>query len=718
MAMVNLSGKAIGSKIYFQETASTKAGYIVAMHSYRGDNCLLVRCENLPAQNFYSSWTETASYDASALCKYLNETWVAGLSAEAASLLASVTLPNKKSYRAFIPSCCEFGLGSSGSYDERDSVILSTAAIEAIAESRKGTEVWTRDIEDTGEQNEDGSWDVCYDSARYLKISSSGSVTSSYSSVTNTKQVLVCIAVPENLVLDSNDVLRANHAPVIRCEYYDGEDLGSRSKPFRFTYSVTDEDGDPLTVYETVATTVIKTYSPANGAENAFIVTQAIYDALQTDQYYELTICATDGLAVTYLRLRFLKSNERGYRVYAGTTTTTVNGTSIAQGGYTFSEKVCIYDPAWRDETRMIFDPNVIFEVNDFGSFEFTLPKENVYYDKIDIRKTIVTVEEDGEHLWTGYVVELSKDFKMDKLVYCRGEMGYLEDLACKVTSKEWTAGNLFTTIVNSTYADGIKSFRVGTIDPDISVEKVDLTGSGTQYTTVWGALHDILLAKVGGIIRLRIRRDKTENYGIGYTRYLDFLAEPEEKTNQTIEFGRNLLDLNYYMSGYDIVNQIVVYGYETTGWWFWKKTSPISVTVRDDASIAKYGLIERSVFVEGTKSETEDLRAVGKKKLKEMSAGLAGGIEISALDLKDAGVDVNRLGFLKQTRILSVKHDIDTWEYCSKLELPLDDPAGKKFTFGQTIDAISVQQASDSTSTRKALAGMESIIGYINGNS
>lgn len=723
MALTTIADKSIGSKIYLQETADTKAGYIVAMHDYRGENCLLVRCENLSAQKFYTSGTSDASYKKSALNTSLSDTWVAALSAEAAGLLASVTLPDGTVTKAFVPSCCEFGVN--GSSDERDSVVLSSAAISAIAETRKGTKVWARDIEDTGDYDEEnGTWEHNRDSAYYLSFSSSGSVSTSYTSVTDSNPVLVCIAVPETLVLGEDDVLRANHAPVIECENGESDDIGAKSLPFRFGYTVTDADGDSVTVTETVGTTVIKSYTATLGETVYFTVGQAIFDALDEDQYYTLSITATDGAGTAVMTTRFLKTAQRGYRVYAGTISKWVKQLSstgmlyIANGGYVFSEKICIYDPTWSDESRLIFDPTMTFEQNNYGSFEFTVPKENVYYDKFDIRKTVVTVEEDGATLWTGYVLEVSKDFKMDKVIYCRGEMGYLEDICCAVSAKEWDAKSLFTAIVGATSGNGIKSFRVGDISEEYASETVDTTDSGTQYTTVWGALNDILLANTGGTIRLRIRRDKTDDYGVGYTRYLDFLSDVDDKTNQTIEFGRNLLDLNYYMSGYDIVNQVKVYGYETTGWWFWKKTSPISVTVKDAASIEKYGVIERSVFVEGTKSSTDDLTAVGNKQLKELNKGLAGGIEISALDLKDAGVDVNRLGFLKKAHLISTKHGIDEWELCTKMELPLDDAANKKFTFGETIDAISVQQAAGSSSTRRALSGMESIISYINGTS
>lgn len=702
MALTRLSTKAVGTTVALQETTSARADYVIASHDY-GGKTLLVRKTLLGPRRFDGNYT-ARDWSNSALYSYLNNTWVSGLCAATRALLLSTD-----NGTAFIPSKAELGFDTT-------SAILPTAGKSAVLSLSEQGACWLRDkAEYWNEETE--SWDEYGNYYFYSYTNYSGTYyTTSYQSAYNqSAYVIVCVCVSGALAVDDEGLVRTNKAPEIECEYVNEEDVGARSAPFRFYYKVTDPDGDSVTVTETVGTTVVKTYTPALGQEQYFTISQTLYDALDTDQYYELKIQATDGYDTDTVTVRFLKSSQAGYRVYAGEAATTVNGTSVGSGSYVLVEKTCIFDPRWPDESRMIFDPVLTMEKNNFGSLEFTMPKENAYYDKMALRRTMLSVEEDGVTIWNGYVLELSKNFKMDKVVYARGEMGYLQDIACVVTSKEWTAGELFANIVNQTSGAGVKAFRVGQIDEELAGEEVDTTDSGSQYTTVWSALNDILLGETGGILRLRLRRDKTNNYGVGYTRYLDYLVDVPDKTNQTIEFGKNLLDLNYYMSGYDIVNRLKVYGYETKGWWFWKKTSPIVETVNDNDSIADYGVVERTLFVDGKKSTRAELQRVGQKKLKEMSAGLAGGIEIGALDLKDAGVNVNRLGFMKKARILSARHGIDQWELCSKLEIPLDDPAGKNFTFGETMDSISMMQAEESSAARRALSGMESVISYIN---
>ena len=73
----------------------------------------------------------------------------------------------------------------------------------------------------------------------------------------------------------------------------------------------------------------------------------------------------------------------------------------------------------------------------------------------------------------------------------------------------------------------------------------------------------------------------------------------------------------------------------------------------------------------------------------------------MKAVDLKDAGVDVDRIDFGKLTHIVSAPHGIDVWINDNKLVEPLDNKPDKKvFTFGRKFSSISDLQA---LSARKA---------------
>ena len=607
-----------------------------------------------------------------------------------------------------------------------DKTVLD-ALVKAPSSGRYSGKEWTRDVGDSQMEEPDmvnyyytRVLMAYYTSSDGWKIEQSSYPNAEYSSEA---YVRPCFVLRADARITPEGRLCANHAPAISSFYVSGSNLGAKDKPFALDYSVTDEDEDRLGVTVTMNGVTLESTSFEPGwtvTKRKLVIPDSAWNDLDWDREYELKITVTDGQDTAVWTQRFLKTKKRGYRVYAGTMTTTARGSlgfpaKLEPGSYLLENLQCIYDPTADDETRLILDPEVNLQKNDFGTFELTMPKTNVYYDKVNARKTVLLVEEDGAELYTGYVNEISKNFKMEKELYCDGEMGFLQDISMRLEAKEWTAADLFKAAVNATANAGIKSFRLGTISEAFQKEKVSTKDSGAQYTTVWSVLNDTLLQKTGGILRVRKEKQYNESYGVIYTRYLDFLVDIAETTDQTIRYGENLLDLQYSIKAQDLVNRVKVYGYETKGFWFWKETNLITAVVENTESIAKYGVVERCILVEGTASTTESLKKAGEKYMNENGTpNPTGSFVINALDLKDAGVDVGRLQFLKRTRVDSAPHGISDEPLCTALRIPLDEPDNKEFTFGETVQSFTQKQASTSAVAKRSAQTLDSVIKYV----
>lgn len=719
-----LNALSIGSVVKVREN-NALVDFVVAAKNYEPDRnaglardyTLLIRKKVLPDEVAWATSVDSKtdlgwSRNNCKLREWLETTYYQRLNEDARSSIVTINYyanDGATSGKLFVPG--ENDLGSAGFGD---------TVWNALVYSGKE---WLRDRGDS--QKEDGPDMENWWYTRVLLAERSGGkwdVRESYfpdAEYSWCASVRPCFAVGANTRISPEGELILGSAPTISSFYLNGCDLGSKDGPFRIEYTVSDPDEDDLTVTETLSGAKLRVWktSGADKASGVIVITDAVWNVLDDDQYYDLKITVTDGENTVEWTTRFLKTKQRGYRVFAGVIDNTVNGRPITSGSYTFSSLECIYDPKDESETSdrtIILDPEVNLQKNDFGTFEFTLPYTNVYYDKITPRKTVIMIEEDGGELWTGYVTEISKNFKMDKVVYCKGEMGYLKDISMRLEAKEWTVKELFEAAVKATENAGIKSFRLGTVSEAFANEKVSTKDSGAQYTTVWDVIDSILIGNVGGIVRLRKRRDKTTDYGVGYTRHLDFLVDIEEKTDQTIEFAQNLLDLEYRINADELVNRVKVYGYETRGFWFWAKTSTIVETVDDEESIKNYGVCERCILVEGTSSTHESLKRAGQKYLNENNVGLTASFTINALDLRDAGVDVGRLCFLKRTHVVSEVHKIDDWPYCSALRIPLDAPEDKEFTFGETLESFTKKQAGTSAVAKRALDAVNSVISYV----
>ena len=743
MASVALSTKPVGSVVKLNENG-TAVEFVVACHNYQSGlngtgRTLLVRKTSLADKHRWGSVDSTTDLrwgDGSDLKGWLEKTYAARLDEEIRRNIGTTKYYcNGHGYgdkqvegSVFILSAYEL---SGEKYYADNSTKLDDAVLRAL-ESGGGSPWWTRSVWPDS-QKEDGSdmqnwWytRVCL----YGKRASGWSIYESGfpdADSAYTATIRPCFTVPGNLRVSEDGNLRENRPPKISCEFPSGGTLGSCSKGFSFTYAVYDEDADTMKVTEYVSGIQLRQFNARNGQQETFTLDEKVFGQLAAEKYHTIKIAADDGTKTTEWTQTFYKSYQRGYRVYAGTLT---EGSIIdfgvlgALGGlglsgilsYKWATRECIYDPTCVDDEldNIIIDPQLEMEKNELGSFEFTLPVSSRFYNSLIPRRTVVSVEEDGVEIWMGYLAEIDKNFQMEKKVYCEGELGFLKDISLVLEPKEYTAYELFSAIIAAANNKKWKSFKKGKISDKLKNVKVNLKESGTQYTTVWEALKNILLGNVGGILYVR---KEPSIMGGGYVRYMDYYWTEDELglTTQCIEFGKNLLDLDYYVKAYNIVNRVTYYGYETKGWWIFAHTDKISVTVEDATSVAIYGPIERCYAADGTASTKESLTKAANEKLNELKLRMDYSFEISALDLRDAGVDVMRLGFMKRAQILSWPHELNQVALCTKLSIPLEKLDEKRFTFGSASETLSGQQATGTGAAKRAVDTLRSVVSYIN---
>ncbi len=545
------------------------------------------------------------------------------------------------------------------------------------------------------------------------------------------------------------------------------------------------------------------------------------------------------------------------YKIYAGTGYT----------AYEMENRVCIYAPGSALETTKLISPTLTREFGKAGSLEFTIPLGNVAHSALQKLKTVVSVEQDGEMIWQGRVMNHEQDFMLRQKVYCEGELAYLNDtdvppytakdvtirqfldFLCdnhtkltdeykqfyignvtveeqrryvpaaekcymkldyaasspdsdgdyrqdwglysrsgnrlienfstvfsdyeevqtpseqswplnKITTKKdyliWRTGDNQFTLRRNAISQGSKTYDAeqavvspaittpietyhfdntikvtkkdtesktysiktqtdGTVNVYVNGEKsADYTpqlveelhnfGDGKNYGKTWDILQSELVDVYGGY--LCTRREKfylpipghpDEEYV--YIRRLDYVQDATERNAQGITFGTNLLDLTNYVKAEDIVTRVIAIGKKKSGWFLWETTNTLSATANDETAQKLYGLITRYLVLDGTSNTQQSLQDAADMELGK-HLRLADGITVKAVDLKDAGVDVDRIAFGKLTHILSAPHGIDVWINCNKLVEPLDKPAKKEFTFGKKFSSISDLQA---LSARKA---------------
>lgn len=245
--------------------------------------------------------------------------------------------------------------------------------------------------------------------------------------------------------------------------------------------------------------------------------------------------------------------------------------------------------------------------------------------------------------------------------------------------------------------------------DFDASTNEALSFGDGKNFGTTWDVLKSELTDVYGGYLVVRYSDD-------GKTRYLDYLADVAESNTQTIEFGVNMLDLNNYVKADNIVTRVIAVGYQKKGWWIFKSTKTIQEQADDRAAQSVYGIITRVIVIDGKSITRQKLLDAANEELRK-NLRYYDGIEVSAIDLRDAGINTERLSWMKKTRIISKPHGIDTPLVLTKIVEPLDAPDKKKFTFGTSFYSISDLQALSSHKASMAYSIALSSMGYLNGN-
>ena len=137
-----------------------------------------------------------------------------------------------------------------------DGSALSSAAISRIAsiQTRYGSGIWTRSPSRvlTG-TNSKGFPKYYYANSQYISGASGSSVTTAEGTYGSSYGYLPCFTLPETLYIDKDGFPTVNQPPEITSDAGEsGVALGEKNEPFTLPYTVTDGDGDPMTITEKV----------------------------------------------------------------------------------------------------------------------------------------------------------------------------------------------------------------------------------------------------------------------------------------------------------------------------------------------------------------------------------------------------------------------------------------------------------------------------------
>ena len=285
-----LGNETLGTIVKLKENGVPQEFY-VAKHGYPTDGngrTLLVRRYIYDTRQWHTS--NVNAYASCALDSWFNNTYYNLLDADTKAQIAAVAIPytpgngnnsvTTLSRKVFALSVTE--LGRTASYANVEGSALPIASTLQIARNSSGSAVvqWTRSP-------------YTSNSGIAYCLLTVGDVHHNY--CTYPDGVRPAFTLPSSLSVSDDGSVTVNTAPVIN--YSGGSALGDKTEGFTLNYSVSDADGDAVTVTEKLDNVVQRTFAPALGETQQF---QAVLPAnFQTilNGDHTITIEATDGKA-------------------------------------------------------------------------------------------------------------------------------------------------------------------------------------------------------------------------------------------------------------------------------------------------------------------------------------------------------------------------------------------------------------------------------------
>lgn len=363
-----------------------------------------------------------------------------------------------------------------------------------------------------------------------------------------------------------------------------------------------------------------------------------------------------------------------------------------------YCDGVLMFDP--RREDLKLTTANVETELNKTGSFSFTIHPSHPCYNMLRKMKSVITIYDDDELIFEGRVLNDDSGFFNVKNVDCEGELAYLLDSIVRPYDFNGTVTEYFTKLIteHNAQVDEAKRFVVGNVtvtDGDTSNDDNVIVRSDSEYKSTLSLLQEKLIDRLGGYVW--IRHEETG-------KYIDYVSDFSlYNTSQTIEIGKNLLDVKKTVKGDSIASAIIpVGGGETNltistlpdgeiGRVDWNGEEATIYKLNDyvycDKAVEEYGWIFKTETWRDTVTSAAHLQSVAVQKLVELMQ-LVSSVELTAADLADIQ-DVSPFRLARRIAVMSERHDLNTMFLIEKLSLNLLKPADNKLTIGKTVSSF-----------------------------
>ena len=360
------------------------------------------------------------------------------------------------------------------------------------------------------------------------------------------------------------------------------------------------------------------------------------------------------------------------------------------------NNSILFFDSSKQFDDILLTKAVVKIKANTAGSFNFTMAPTHKCYGQLNRLTDFIDVYRDNDIIFSGRVYSISDPMNGLQDVSCEGLLAMLSDSVYRPITYQGDLEGLVLSLIAShnSQVEGDKRYylrRFTMPDTDVYREYVNYEQTITR-------LKD-LQESFGGYITTRKNYDADHasivdvnlvDVGIvdmgDQQIYLDWLEDFIDACEQPVELKSNLLDIKKTINASGIITGIVPIGAKLedgTRVTIESVNYGSDLLLADSEYISQYGYIVKAVIWD----DVHEPSILKTKASQYLAASLTERTEIklTAVDLADAGYDIESFRVGQKVTVTSVPHGIEAVQFnCISQNLDLLNPAQNKLELGE----------------------------------
>jgi phage minor structural protein len=354
-----------------------------------------------------------------------------------------------------------------------------------------------------------------------------------------------------------------------------------------------------------------------------------------------------------------------------------------------YADEILIYDST--SEDYKLGKAQITHETNKSGSFVFSIYPDHFYYDHFIQLKTVITVYKSDKIVFRGRILNDVTDYWNNKVITCEGEMGFLQDSIIRPFTFTGTPEELFIKFIeeHNAQVDEFKRFNIGevtVIDPNGYIAR-----SNSNYESAISNLTNQLIEdSLGGYFYITHGENGTDQIPT-----INYLADFNKVSSQTVEFGVNLKKYTRTVKAQDIATAIIPLGAELDDGNSETEDPRLTITeinngkdyVYEAPAVDLYGWVTKVVIWDDV-TDAEILKRKAQQYLNDSIKQLVT-IELNAIDLHLLDRSIESFAVGDYIRVISKPHNFDSVMLCNKQVIDILKPENDSLVLGSTYSVF-----------------------------